>query len=305
MKRMVGVCCKFTYFQPFKRYRSMKSMGSRCLWVTCLAAGWGVRPAAAQPYFDVAAVSYQQWAHADSAGDGVSWLTGHVAVPVKLGGDTWLVRGVYETYDFDSGLQVYGLSLPLVWVHPAGDKWRVTATLIPRLSSDLDDVTGRDYQLGGALLMSRKRSETLTWSFGAYYNNEFFGFFMLPLAGIDWRVSERLNIAGVLPGYLSAEYKVVPGTVHAGLAFRSVTNSFRTEPDRYLRVYDNQLRAFADGYLLKHLVVSAGAGRSFFRKYKSGFRAGGVKEEQEIPSGDGWFFKVSLSWRIRLDEKKE
>jgi len=40
------------------------------------------------------------------------------------------------------------------------------------------------------------------------------------------------------------------------------------------------------------------------RKYSLGFKKAHVKKETDLDYEDGLIYELSLSWRIRLDEKK-
>jgi len=261
-------------------------------------------PACAQPLFDPVSVAYHQWAD-DRGAPGVSWLTGQVSLPVEVGKDLLVAGPAFERYAFETGSDLYGVALPVTWVHTLNDRWKASATAIPRISSDLEDVTSGDYQAGLALLATRRRSESLSWKFGVYCNSEFFGFFILPLAGIDWRVNEKLNLFGVLPNHVVLEYKIIPSQLHGGMSFKAITNSFRTVPDHYVRVNDNHLKVYADAYLSSHIVLNAEVGHSILRSVRLGYRAEGVRSETEWIGTDRFFFRVSFAYRIRLDGDKE
>jgi hypothetical protein len=257
-------------------------------------------PAAAQPFIDLASAAMQPWLSEE--GERVSWLTAQLTAPLKVGDDRLVIGSGFEHYGFDGGADLYGFSLPVAWVHQRNDRWKIAGSVITRLHSDLEAVSGDDWQAGGALLFTKKCGPSFDLKFGAYYNAEFFGPYFLPLLGIDWRVNPRWNLAGVLPNNLLLEYKVSPGKFHAGLSFRAVTHSYRTTPNAYLRVFDNQLKVFADGYLAKNVVLGAEAGRSFFRKYEAGFRSGGEKTETELLYGDDFFVRIVAAFRLRLDD---
>ena len=154
------------------------------------------------------------------------------------------------------------------------------------------------------MLAIYQKNENLKYKFGTYYNSEYFGFFMIPLLGIDWNISDRLNLFGVLPGSMNLEYKLFK-PLYTGIAFRSITNSFRTNGTGYFKIQDNHLKIFADLYITKHLVFTMEVGHSILRKYSLGTYSDIWKKEFDIDYKDGFVYKAGLSWRIRLDEKKE
>lgn len=261
--------------------------------IACLV----VQTAAAQPFIDIARASFQQWAE-ESSGDATSRLFGRLAIPIEKGMHVMLPAVTFERYE-TGGERLYGIAMPLGYIHDAGGNWKAGGWIIPRLSSNLEDVTGNHYQLGAAVLMTRTKSEDFSFKFGAYYNSEFFGFYMIPLAGLEWKINDRWYLGGILPRKLLVEYKLKPGRLHAGALFESVKNSFRTIPDSYIKILDNQLRLFLDAYLLKNVVLSIDAGQSLFREYK--VRLPGEEREFELDAGDNPSIRVTLAYRVRLD----
>ena len=60
---------------------------------------------------------------------------------------------------------------------------------------------------------------------------------------------------------------------------------------------DNQLGAYYDFYLTKHLVINGEAGHSILRK----IRTGKYKEKGEkLDVNDALYFKASIAYRMRL-----
>ena len=93
----------------------------------------------------------------------------------------------------------------------------------------------------------------------------------MPLLGIDWQVNARNAIFGTLPGAISWESKLNKKFSY-GANFRAITNSYRYAVDGlpgYMSIDENQLGAYADYNLGKHLVLNAEIGHSLFRKVKN------------------------------------
>ena len=89
--------------------------------------------------------------------------------------------------------------------------------------------------MGGVLLAGYTKNTNLKYKFGVYVNNEFFGVFVMPLAGIDWRINDRNNLFGILPGRLTFELKL-NNNFYAGANFRAITNSYRLDNGNYLQI---------------------------------------------------------------------
>lgn len=63
-------------------------------------------------------------------------------------------------------------------------RWSFTATASPRFNSESLNLHN-SFQMGGVLLFTYNKSAHLKYKMGVYVNSEFFGLFVMPLAGID------------------------------------------------------------------------------------------------------------------------
>ncbi len=153
-------------------------------------------------------------------------------------------------------------------------------------------------QVGGAFIISYKRNENLTWKLGLYINNELFGIFVMPLAGIDWKINERNNLFGVLPGNLTYEHKINK-TFYYGANFRAITNSY-AKSNGYWRIDENQLGLYLDTYFNKNLVLNMEAGHSLLRKIRTG-----VKDNFKLDENvnDNFYLKLVFAYRVRFIKK--
>jgi len=174
---------------------------------------------------------------------------------------------------------------------------------IPRISSDLaKPLDGNDYQIGGIALATYKKKETLKYSFGAYYNSEFFGDYYIPLLGIDWNINNKWNLFGTLPINLNLEYKMNK-TVHAGMGLNLLTNSYRIQDHDFLRIDDYSAKFILDIYMMKNQVISFEAGHSLFRQYRMGMMEGQKPDYTgDLNVSDGYQFKLAYIFRIRTDK---
>ncbi len=189
----------------------------------------------------------------------------------------------------------YGLGLPVSYLKnfkKSGSSLIMTAIL--RMNDQQIDQDGK-LQIGGAALLFTKKKETLTWKFGLYVNGDLFGLFVIPLAGIDWRIDEKSNLFGILPANLTYERKMNK-SFYYGLNFRTFTNSYARDSG-YWRVDENQLGAFGDLYLMKNVVLNAETGSSILRKIRTGVER---KANENWNIHDNIYFKISLAYRMRF-----
>jgi len=226
-------------------------------------------------------------------------------LPLKLTNNGFFVISpVYEKWNIDSASndtwlpQVSSIALALSAVIPLDkDHWTITVSAIPRFNGE-ELNSENNFQFGGVLLAAYKKKETLKYKFGVYANKEFFGLFIVPLVGIDWRIDKRNNLFGVLPGRLSFEHQLSTH-FYTGATFRAITNSYMLSNGNYLRIDDNQLSGFLDCYVTKHVVVTGEAGYGIMRELRSG---NGYNKHylMDYKWTDGLFIKLSASYRIRL-----
>jgi len=190
----------------------------------------------------------------------------------------------------------YGVALPVSLLKSIPrSNWSLLTTAIFRMNDMQIDRDGK-WQFGGAVLVSNHvRGNNLTYKFGVYVNREFFGLFIIPLVGIDWKISDRTNLFGVLPASLTLEHELNKH-FFSGVAFRTFTNSYHDSIQKYWRIDENQLGVFVDYYIDKHIVLNMEAGYSLFRKIRSG---GKDNITYNWNASDNPYFKLSLAYRIR------
>ena len=189
----------------------------------------------------------------------------------------------------------YGVALPVSYLKNfKGSNSSLITTAILRMNDHKIDANGK-LQIGGAALLFAKKKEGLTWKFGLYVNGDLFGLFVIPLAGIDWKIDEKSNLFGILPANLTYERRLNKN-IYYGLNLRTFTNSYARDTG-YWRVDENQLGAFTDIYLLKNVVFNLETGSSILRKIRTGVQR---KADDSWNIHDNIYFKISLAYRMRF-----
>ncbi len=224
-------------------------------------------------------------------------------LPIKLKANTYLLLSpFYERWQIDSGAKkeivptVQSLALPVGLIFPVNKKWSLTLMGIVRKNGET--LFGmKSLQVGGTGFASYAAKPDQKFRFGLYVNSEFFGLFVMPLLGTDWRIDKKNYLFGLLPGRLTWEHEWNK-KLYGGLTFRAITNSFRLTQNQYLRLDDNQLSAFLDFYPSNRFCLTLEPGIGLFRK----IRTGSGKRNYLLTRdwGDGAFIKVSSSYRVRL-----
>ena len=195
----------------------------------------------------------------------------------------------------------YSVALPVSLIKSIpGSSWTLLTTGIIRMN-DMTISTSGKWQFGGALFAANyRKNKNLVYKLGLYINGEFFGLFIIPLVGIDWRINDKTNLFGVLPASMTLERKL-GDHFYTGITLRTFTNSYHDSGATYFRIDENQLGAFFDYYITKHIVLNVEAGHSILRKIRSG-----IKHEESFNwnARDNPYFKVMLAYRIRTKIKK-
>jgi hypothetical protein len=224
--------------------------------------------------------------------------------------EKWDVSLEYEDgtiRTFKTGSVILPVSL---LIKSSSGNWNFLTTAIARINAELGKVTDKKFQVGGAVLITRILNNKFNYKFGLYYNREFFGDFIMPLAGLDWKMNERDYLFGTLPGSLIYEHKI-SNHLYWGLNFKAFTNSYRLQTidpcysgdcsgRKYIRIEDNQLGIYGDFYFTKHIVFTTEVGHTVLRKIKNGFNGDNLHIKTSMSNADNLYLKSSLAYRIRL-----
>ena len=263
-----------------------------------------------QPYVDPLQVRFTNGVRNNSSterGTPFTHLWAGSDIPVKLAPESYLLLSpYYENWQLDSGKkenffpEVHSLVLPVGILLPLKNKkWSLSLTAIPRSNGE-KLFMNNSFQMGGAGFLSYEKTKGKKIRFGMYVNSDFFGLFVMPLAGADWRIDDRNYLFGLLPGRFTWEHQFT-NRFFGGITFRAITNSYRLKNGNYLRIDDNQLSGFLDFYLLKKLCLTLEPGYGILRQLRTG-----VEKRKYFPNktwDDGFFIKLSAASRIRFENK--
>lgn len=108
----------------------------------------------------------------------------------------------------------------------------IQALFVPRFMTDFNGGGGSSFQPGGVFLLEKVFSENLTMSFGAQYNQEFFGPLLVPIVNVDWQISSNWKFTGMLPIYSKLNYKV-NNNLDMGLAHFGLVTSYYLGKSEY------------------------------------------------------------------------
>jgi len=280
--------------------------------IICLVVCCCCNTSSAQPYLDLVSTS-AQWTPnpgvygSDEGANVLKKRNINVNAPVVvrdsslivIGGslDFWKVGVMYV-----DTVNLNGITASATFVKPLTKKVSSALSILARWNGSQWFDFHKSNQVGGALLVTFKQNINFKYRVGLYYNKEFFGSFLMPLGGIEWKINSQNIIYGVLPGNMTWENKVTKD-FYWGLCFRAITTSYRNNPGsaphQFIRINDNQVNSFADVYLTKHLVLSGELGYSLFREVRTGETGRKVKYNPRHDMDDNLLLRIGLSFRFR------
>ncbi len=188
----------------------------------------------------------------------------------------------------------------------------------PRLMSDMKHINSDHFQLGGIVMYKNKFSEKLTMAFGIMYNQDLYGPYMVPLVDIDWQLSERWAITGLLPVYSKIKYKI-NDKFNAGIAHFGLITSYKLgDPENngdYIERTSIDLTAYARHKITGNFYVEGRFGRALGRNYAQyaidqkvdfslpliGF--GDNRTQKNVSFDDGWIADIRLIYSIPIPDK--
>lgn len=169
-------------------------------------------------------------------------------------------------------ISILGLRAGLSKKH--SEKWSGTYILIPKIASDFESITWKDFQLGAIVLMKYTKRENLNYKLGAYYNSEFFGPMFVPLFGMYYlSANTRFEANLTLPFLADANYKLHEH-IQVGINFFGQVRSFHLsqlpegDHEGYVVKASNDLFAYLKFNLSKQISIQTKAGYSLGRSYR-------------------------------------
>lgn len=277
----------------------------------------------AQPYADLAGFTYQHFTSTYKNNPDVKNHTGdyllHLLYPKELeNGNVFLLKINGELLrsrmdggqDYTAQAASAALSVGFQWLSK-NKKWKTTVMAIPKVASDFEGkLSSGDFQYGGLVLEQYSFGQNLKLKAGLYYNREAFGNFFVPVFGLDYRATDRIHCYGILPSNYKIEYNAVKEKFYTGLEFKWLTRSFNlsgSHPGNYMRFDEIYLKGFADWFMGKNVLLSAGAGYSFGKsplQYDTATDEAAEANGIYSPLKNCLVFNIGILYRIRSDSAR-
>lgn len=133
-------------------------------------------------------------------------------------------------------ISVHGLVLRTGLIQKLSNGNSIQAIFIPRLMTDFNNIDARHFQFGGTFIYEKVYHDKLKVGFGVLYNQEAFGTNIVPLVNLDWKISERWSVSGLLPIYSKVKYKV-NDNLNVGIHHFGLVTSYRLGDEAYQNDY--------------------------------------------------------------------
>jgi hypothetical protein len=169
--------------------------------------------------------------------------------PIKLNG--FIARtGWYQKFENGTGFQLL---------------------FAPRYMTDSNGGGGKCFQLGGIFLFEKSFNDNLRMSFGAQYNQEFFGPLVVPIVDLYWAASPKWTISGMLPIYSKIAYHATDN-LSLGFAHFGLVTSYHLGNENYAGDYLQRdcidAALFVRQRIKGKIFVELRAGQALGRKYQ-------------------------------------
>ncbi len=242
-----------------------------------------------------------------------------VTLPIKLNDDNAILTGFYleqiktKLYPIANYTTISTANLKIGFNRNHSEKWNGTYMLLPKISSDFKNLSGKDFQLGGLLLMKYKKSETFKYHIGVYANNDLHGPLITPLLGFYYKSpNDKLEANFTLPIWADVNYKLA-GWLNIGTNFTAITRTYHLgNNNSYLMKKTNEIFGYLQFTIKKSILIQTKTGYSLGRSYEAyinddnvdldiyGITAGDDRTLLNPTFSDGLVFKVRLIYRFHL-----
>lgn len=216
-----------------------------------------------------------------------------------------------------SPIKINGIILRAGIIQEFNNGGKLQLLVAPRLMSDFQNLDGNSFQMGGLASYQNDLNSRLNLGFGLIFNKELFGPYMVPLVLLDWQVSERWFIEGMIPVTLKVHYRVNEGLDVGFNHFGLITSYYMGNEDYagdYMERQSIDLSLFARQRLYSNFFIEGMVGRTVGRSYTqyAGDQTvsfalplvafGDDRVAKNVTFKDGMIFTLKLIFNLPLPE---
>jgi len=284
----------------------------------------------AQNYFDVGSISYANTPsnkfEKNSEQTRVEELGLKLNFPVVLNEKNVLLTGLYANRiqvkldpELSGNTNLNSIGLVLGLNHTYSEKWSATYMVLPKISSDLNGLSGKDFQLGLLSLFNYTKRPDLKYKIGLYANTERYSLSVLPLLGLYYQSPDKKFEANLtLPISADVNFQLLE-KIKVGMNFDGLGSSYNMnkrlyiDKETYAVKSSNELYTYLMFQFGKSFFVKPKLGYSIFRTYKvfenndkvdfsvGPFYVGDNRTQLNTNFEDGAIFKIEMLYRLHFD----
>ena len=166
----------------------------------------------------------------------------------------WNVNNDIEMADHIANpIHVYGLILRTGLIQKLSNGNAIQVVFTPRLMTDFKNIDTKHFQFGGTFIYEKTYHQGLKIGYGVLYNQEVFGPNVTPLLNLEWQISERWSLSGLLPIYSKVKYKVTKN-LNLGMHHFGLVTSYRLGEETYQNDYIER-RSIDLGLFVRYNIV--------------------------------------------------
>ncbi|MAJ50100.1 MAG: hypothetical protein CMB82_00580 [Flammeovirgaceae bacterium] len=263
--------------------------------------------ALSQPYTELSALKFQKYSSNENQ---TNEYSAAIFIPIKTKKNNYLIFGAgYNKLSLENSLNqpkisnLEALAIQLGRVINLNNDWNMTTILIQKISSDFQDFSKKDYQIGVVSFLTKQLNEHTKYKLGLFYNQEFWGPQIFPILGFDFILSDKLRFFGLLPRMINLEYKISKSG-YLGFKFNMKRTSYRLAEqyaEGYVQEFKIDTQAYIDYYLNDKLTLFGSFGYALVRKYKI-FETKDILAEDHLSGFNNQLMAhAGLAIRIRSD----
>ena len=191
-------------------------------------------------------------------------------------------------------------ALPITLIHKFENENSLSATFVYRQNKVFENSFGwTTDQLGGAVLYTKTYSNKFKLKGGLYYNREFWGNYIMPLLGFEWKASKNIYCWGLLPN--STTIDVSFNKLHTGFAYRGIEESYSESYNSYFHDREGHVKLYLNYYLINQkqkigIVLLAEGGQSLSRLYE--FKAASSDNIAKYHPAENYFIRIGVAVRL-------
>lgn len=167
-------------------------------------------------------------------------------------------------------IRLHGLILRTGLIQKLSNGNSIQAFFSPRLMTDFKNIGYKHFQFGGTFIYEKVYHKRLKIGYGVLYNQEAFGSYIVPLVNLEWKMSERWSMSGLLPIYSKVKYKVNE-KLNVGIHHFGLITSYRLGGESYQNDYIERrsidLGLFTRYNIVGGIHIEGRYGYSFGRSY--------------------------------------